>query len=221
MFRKFLVAGSIAIVLAFAGTVSAQDYKAEVTGFVGYSFSDGFTVDNVAIGGDVFNTISPVSGFSYGFTFGYFLNDNMEVGFLFGQQQSELEIKGPVAKESVTDLDVRNYHGVFTYNFGEYDSVVRPFFMGGIGATQYKPGDIMGNSVEGNTKLSTTWGGGVKLYPSEHVGIQAMARWTPTYIKSDPAGIWCSPYWPFACWPVSNAQYSNQFEFSAGVALRF
>jgi hypothetical protein len=44
-------------------------------------------------------------------------------------------------------------------------------------------------------------------------------RWTPTYIKSDAEGWWCDPYW--GCYVVGDAQYSNQFELSGGIVLRF
>ena len=221
MSRKLITAAISMLVLALAAAAGAQDKKVEITGFVGYTLSEGIEGDGVVIGGTLFNSINPTSSFSYGFTVGYFVTEDVEIGFLYDEQRSNLEIKGPTVKEEVADMKVRNYHGIFTYNWGDDRSVARPFLMGGLGATQYSPGDIMGNAIEGNTKFSTTWGGGVKLFPSENVGIQAMARWTPTYIKSDPAGIWCSPYWPFACWPVSSPDYSNQFEFSGGIALRF
>lgn len=207
--------------LLSAVTASAQDKKVEITGFVGYTLSEGIEGDGVIIDGNVFNSINPTNALSYGFTFGYFVTENVEVGFLYDQQDSTLEIKGPTIKEEVADMKLRNYHGIFTYNWGDDRSVARPFLLGGVGATQYSPRDIMGSPVEGNTRFSSTWGGGIKLFPGENVGIQVMGRWTPTYIKSDPGGIWCSPFWPFACWPVSNPDYSNQFEFSGGIALRF
>ena len=206
---------------ASAVTVSAQDKKIELTGFFGYTLSEGIEGDGVIIDGTLFNSINPTNALSYGFTFGYFVTENVEVGFLYDQQDSTLEIKGPTVKEELGDMKVRNYHGIFTYNWGDDRSVARPFLLGGVGATQYSPGDIMGAAVEGNTRFSSTWGGGIKIFPGENVGIQLMGRWTPTYIKSDPGGIWCSPFWPFACWPVSNPDYANQFEFSGGIALRF
>jgi len=45
-----------------------------------------------------------------------------------------------------------------------------------------------------------------------------MARFTPAYIKSDPAGYWCGFY---GCYVVGDAQYANQFELSGGLSLRF
>ena len=79
----------------------------------------------------------------------------------------------------------------------------------------------MDRDIESTTKFSTTWGGGVKAYPSPNVGIKVMGRWTPTYIKSDPGGIWCSPYWPWGCYVLEETDYSNQFELSGGVSFRF
>ena len=51
-----------------------------------------------------------------------------------------------------------------------------------------------------------------------------MGRWTPTYVKSDPAGVWWSPYWGSywgGCYQVADTDYSNPFELSASVAFRF
>ena len=73
--------------------------------------------------------------------------------------------------------------------------------------------------MPGLTKFSWAFGGGIKAYPSKNVGFKAMARWTPTYIKTDGYGWWCDPFW--GCAPVGNVQYSNQVEFSGGLLLRF
>ena len=103
-------------------------------------------------------------------------------------------------------------------------SKVRPYILGGIGATNY--GSVNYTNAAGaaastgsDTQFSTTWGAGVKFYPSTRVGFRVGMRWTPTYIKSDPGGWWCDPYW--GCYMVGNAQYANQFDFSGGVTIRF
>jgi hypothetical protein len=44
-------------------------------------------------------------------------------------------------------------------------------------------------------------------------------QWTPTYIKSDAEGWWCDPW--FGCYVVGSSQYSNQIEFTGGIAFRF
>jgi hypothetical protein len=101
---------------------------------------------------------------------------------------------------------------------------VRPFVFGGLGATHYGAVSYTGvagqsREIGGETQFSSTWGGGVKIFPGPRFGIRLQARWTPTYIKSEAAGWWCDPFW--GCYVVSNAQYSNQFELKGGVTLRF
>ena len=59
----------------------------------------------------------------------------------------------------------------------------------------------------------------MKIFPSPNFGIRLEGRWTPTYIKSDPEGYWCDPYW--GCYTFAEAEYSNQYELSGGIILRF
>ena len=211
--------------LAFASTSLAQG-RVEISGWGGYTFSEGINVDPNSVAGILVREVNPTSGLSYGVSFNVAVDDDgaMMIGFLIDQQESNLELKGAgggIGKTSVADMKVRNYHAIFTYNFGDYRDPVRPYILGGLGATQYSPGDVMGFAIDGNTKFSSTWGGGVKFFANDHVGINVGARWTPTYIKSDPAGVWCSPYWPGGCWQLSDPDYSNQLEFTGGITLRF
>ena len=148
--------------------------------------------------------------------------ENAEVGFLFGRQESRLDVTGTNTVE-VGDMAVTNYHGYFGYNFGAGDSPVRPYVFGGLGATTYGsvPFAVGGRvgETESETQFSTTWGAGVKFFPAPRAGVRFGVRWTPTYIKSDAAGWWCDPFW--GCYLVGDAQYSNQFEFNGGVTVRF
>ena len=121
------------------------------------------------------------------------------------------------------DASVYNYHGYFAYNFGESDATVRPYVLGGLGATQYGSLSVTAagatREIGGETQFSSTWGAGVKVFPGPRFGIRLEGRWTPTYIKSDAVGWWCDPFW--GCYVVGDAQYSNQFELSGGIVLRF
>ncbi len=219
MLRKISLVASM--VMLFAYSANAQDDRVEFGFFGGYTFSEGVVVDPFIIQGDVIDKIDVKSGFSYGFNFDVFVTENMQVGFQWGRQESKFGGSGPGADREFTDMQVNNYHGIFTYNWGDGDAAVRPFMYGGLGATNYSPGNIEGSAIESSTRFSTTWGGGVKAYPGRNVGVKVGARWTPTYIKSDAAGIWCSPYWPGACWVLSDTDYSNQFEFFGGITFKF
>jgi hypothetical protein len=220
--RKVLV---VMTVLTLAASASrAQDHKAEIGAVAGWTFSDGVSGNAVRAGdGKIYDRIDPKDSASFGLDIGFFVNENLEVGGLFSQQMSKM-VLGGTAERELGDWSIQNYHGIFTYNFGDSDAKARPYFFGGLGATHY--GSIGFTTVAGaakttggETQFSTTWGAGVKIYPGKNAGLKLGVRWTPTYIKSDAAGWWCDPYW--GCYMVGNAQYSNQFEFSGGVTFRF
>jgi opacity protein-like surface antigen len=202
--------------------VFAQEKRVEVNGTVGYSFSNGIDVSPQDWEGQTIDRLSPTSAFSFDLGMDVFLTEGWALGFNFGQQQGKL--RGRVrAGEDVdfTDMNINNYHGLFTYNFGDEDSEMRPYIFGGLGATQYAPSDIEGNAISSRTRFSTTWGGGVKFWPSDNFGFKGGVRWTPTYITTTPGGTWCSPLWPWNCWVVGNDHFSHQFEFVGGIVARF
>jgi hypothetical protein len=213
----------VAASVLLAGTAQAQDPRIEIGGNIGWTNSDGVTFDGIVAGdGNLYNGIEPKDSMSWSLSLGYFVNPNTEIGFLFDQQMSTLAVTGTTERE-IGDMNVSNYHGYFAYNFGESDAKVRPFLMLGLGATHYggvpfSVGGVSGQT-DGSSQFSGTFGAGVKLYPSQKVGLKLSARWTPTYIKSDSEGWFCDPYW--GCYVVGDPQYSNQLELSGGLVFRF
>lgn len=207
-----------------------QEYRVELKGFGGYTWSDGVPVRPQTIAGETIDRVTPKSGQSYGLGVGVFLSEQAEVGFQFTRQSSVLQgrVSGSVVlplTRDFADMKVYNYHAVFTYNHGFDDSPIRPFIFGGLGATHYDPdrtAPSQGNQpIEGDTRFSAIWGGGVKVYLDEHLGVTFTGLWTPTYINSSPAGTWCSGYWPGGCWQLTNSNYSHQFQLAGGASLRF
>lgn len=219
MLKRIIV--SAGLVVASCAPAFAQ--RAEVSGFYGWVFSDGVSGDAVAAGdGNIYDRVDPKDSGSFGFSVGVFLNPHSEVGFMWQRQSSTL-ILGGTAERELGDLAISSYHGYYAYNFGEADSPVRPFLFGGIGATSFGDVDVtlagVDRTIAGESQFSAIWGGGVKFFPSPHVGVRVAGSWTPTYIKSDAAGWWCDPFW--GCYLVGDAQYANQLEFSGGVTVRF
>ncbi len=215
----------MAAVCLLAGPLAwAQEARVEIGATAGWTFSDGVGGANAVVvpGVGTFTRIDPKDAFSWGLRLGFMVNENVEVGGLFNQQSTSLEISGTTTVK-LGDEKLYNYHGYIAYNFGGSNSKARPYVLGGLGATQF--GSVAVNvggqqrDIGGNTKFSTTWALGVKLYPGKNVGLRLEGRWTPTYIKSDSAGWWCDPYW--GCYVVGNAQYANQFELSGGINFRF
>jgi hypothetical protein len=220
---KNSVLAAALIVLIGAVPAFAQDVRPELSITVGWTFSDGVSGDPVLAGGQFYDRVDPKDSFNWGLGFGFPVNENVELGFLFGQQPSTLLAGGTTEKE-IGDFTTNTYHGYFGYNFGPGDAKVRPYFLFGLGATSYGGVDFtrangQAGSIASFTQFSTTWGAGVKGYGSGHVGYRAGASWTPTYIKSDSVGWWCDPYW--GCYVVGDPQYANQFSLNGGVLFKF
>ena len=130
MVRKALLV--VAFVAAASSAVQAQDHRVELSGTAGWTFSDGVTGSS---GG--FLRVDPKDAFSWGARIGFMLNDNIEIGGLFNQQSTQLELGGDSQSVELGDLKINNYHGYIAYNFGDSSAHVRPYFLGGAGATQY------------------------------------------------------------------------------------
>jgi hypothetical protein len=219
--RLGLVLIAFSLFLISASSASAQ--RVEASANVGYSASEGISLDDRVLLGQVYNTLAVDSGASFNFTFGVFATEQAEIEFLFSRQNSRLQADGPSGKLPLSELGVFNYMFNFVYNVGAKDSKIRPYFFGGLGATQYTFGDnlVTGSTgnIESESRFSTNWGGGVKFYFSPRVGAKVGLRWTPTLIKSDAAGVWCDPF--YGCWPLVDNDYSNQFETAGGITFRF
>src|SRR5580765_2852370 len=133
------------VLLVFAVSIAAtpafaQAPKAEVGVFLGWVYSDGVSGDNFRAGdGNIYNRVDPKDSFGWGLDIGVFVGPNAEVGFIYANQPSTLQVSGSSTVD-IGDMGVNNYHGTFTYNFGEGDARIRPYAMFGLGATSF--GDV-------------------------------------------------------------------------------
>ena len=222
MWRKS--AGLMAIIVLTAAKAAAQDPRVEISATAGWTFSNGVEADSslTVPGVGTFTSIDPKDAFSWGLRLGFFAGENSEIGFLFNQQPTELELGGTTTIK-LGDMKINNYHGYYAYNFGGGGAAVRPYLLFGLGATQYGKvtATVAGTSrdIAGESRFSGTGAFGVKVYPGENVGVRFEGRWTPTYITTSTTGWWCDPYW--GCYLVGDSKYSHQFELAAGVSFRF
>jgi hypothetical protein len=214
----------LCVVCLLWSVLPAAAQRVEVSGIYGWTLSDGIQGDTAVIAGDgnIYDTIASKDSQSWGFGVGVLATDQSEVGFLFNQQLSTLEISGTDTLD-VGDLTVNTYHGYFAYNFGDRSARARPYVMIGLGATNYGSVDFFALGAErqtpSQTQFSSTWGAGIKVFPSQYVGARFGFQWTPTYLRTEDAGWWCDPFW--GCYVVGDAKYSNQFRFEGGITARF
>jgi opacity protein-like surface antigen len=206
-----------------AGPAMAQG-KVEVGALIGWTLSDGVTgFPYRAPDGNTYDAVDLKDSMSWGLMVGVLANDYFEAGFMFNQQMSALRLEGTKSRD-LGDMAINSYHGYGAATFGDPKSKIRPYILGGLGATSY--GSVsytnaagMAASIGSATRFSTTWGAGVKFYASPRLGLRLGVRWTPTWKKSEPGGWWCDPYW--GCYTASHANYANQIDVSAGVTIRF
>ena len=208
--------------------VPAWAQRTEGSVSVGYSANDGIASDSRFLYGDFYQTAGIDDGTSYNFTLGVFATRGVEFEFLFGRQDSDLSAHGLRGSLALTPTAVYNYMGNVVYNWADEDSVLRPFVFAGLGATHYsfgefllpQPFDLQRFRVDDSeTRFSSAFGGGLKVYFTRYVGARFAVRVTPTYITSTPGGVWCDPF--YGCWPVTDDHYSTQFDTSVGVTFRF
>ena len=214
MLKKVLI-GALLCVAIGATAASAQTPRIAISGLVGWTFADGVSGNS-----NGFTRVDPQDSVHYGFSGGFFVNPNTEIGFLWRRQQTKLDASGPGGTTTFSDLNIDDYHGYFTYYFGDPEAKVQPYFMGGFGATHFGNVTLPSGIGVSNTQFSTVWGAGIQFKANDHVGFKGGFNWTPIYIKSDPGGWWCDPYWG-GCYIVGNAQYANQFELMGAVTVRF
>ena len=221
MLRKTVWAA--AFVVAASGAY-AYDPRAEASLDLGYTGSNGIQSTDVDPNAAFFE-IRPKSSWFWGVDFGYFVSDRFEIGALYAIQKSGLQYTTPKGFKDIGEgFDVQNIMGTFTFNTGDMRSRTRFYVLGGFGVTRFGNVTILGQNggtyqVGGKSKFASTWGAGVKAYPSDKFGWKVGIRWTPTNL-GETADEWlCGGS---ACVVTgTNTQYSNQLEGSVGFTLRF
>ena len=223
--RRSLSLPLVAVALVGVSTAAAQERRLEVGGNVGWTWSDSVRATNIlGTSGRLAPGIGPEDAVSYNLFASYFINENVQLGFQIGRQESELQVttRPPI---DLGSMGVENYHAVSTTLLGDDELQWRPYFLFGVGVTRYSRVNFTGldgvpRALPGKTRFSPTLGTGLKFYlPSHKYGLNVGLRWTPTFIKSGSEGFWCDPYW--GCFTKDDSQFAHQVELAAGVQLRF
>ena len=94
MFKRIVVLAAVCF-MASLGSARAQEPRAELSAFAGWTFSDGVSGTSVrAPDGNTYDRVDPKDSASWGFSFGILAGPNAEVGFIYGQQPSKLVLGG-------------------------------------------------------------------------------------------------------------------------------
>ena len=188
MFRTSVFLMTMTLIAA-----SASAQRAEVSGTVGWTVGDGVSGNAVVVPGvGTFDRVDPKDSWAWGLRLGLFAGENSEIGFLYDQQPTEIEVSG-TSTVKLGDIKLHNYHGYYAFNFGDAEAGVRPYVLFGLGATQYGTVSVTAanapREIVGETRFSWTTAAGVKVYPSNASGSASRGDGPrPTSSRRPPAG---------------------------------
>ena len=150
---------------------------------------------------------------SYGVSFGVRLEEDGLVEIRWARQDSYVhwqDVAPPIPRQRVI-LD--QFHGDFSreYIVDEWRPWARPFVLLSVGGTH------VSTSTDVNfTRFSFGIGGGVRFYPSRHIGFKIQAEWLPVLVEPQVAFICGS-----GCIVHVGGTIGSQGEVFVGPILRF
>lgn len=209
MSRRFWIP-ILALVLGSAAS-TAQAREVYISPMFGYT-----TAGSLDLGEQDLDDVKIEGGITWGGQLGFSASPGFTFEASYMQQETELSINGdninPAASRSF-DLTVAQLHGNFLFEKVGYGNTTRPYFLLGLGATFFNPsGDF-----DTESRFSFSIGAGVKVEASEKIGLKIQGKYNPTYLDEDYGGVWCDPFY---CYQVSDPDYLDQGEFSAGLTYK-
>ena len=183
--RWIAFAGTLVALTGSAVPATAQTHKVELTPFVGYMFGGEVNVWN--------GSMSVKDDMNYGLVLNFVLNRQGELQASYTRMDTELVYdEWKVGKRPIytTSVNVWQFGGQYRFN---PTATVRPFFSGTLGFTHYGVGDQLdadAPQMSSETFFSMVFGGGVKIFPSERIGIRLAGHLYSTILSSG-SGFWC------------------------------
>jgi outer membrane protein W len=171
----------LAFVLALATPAAAQ--RIEVTPLV--SYTSGVELDQTAA---EVEELTIEGGVTWSAQATYFITPRLGVGGHWTYRSAGLRMTTPSGSTELFRMAASQLHAEVVYQFRDPAAVLRPFVVGGVGATSFSATD-----VGDETKPSFSMGGGVKWFVQRHVGVVAQGRYKPTLLDDSGAEV-CDPF---------------------------
>ena len=155
------------------------------------------------------NHLDVSGGFTWGLQAARFFTPRWGAEVLWMRQSSALRIGTTAGSADLFTITAGQLQGNVVYRFSSADARLQPFVFAGLGATFFRADD-----VPSETKLALCFGGGVKYFFSDYVGVRGHVRYKPTVLNDTSAGNFCDPF--------SFCQGTlQQVEFAVGGVVRF
>ena len=210
----------LAIVLVVCSTPlrgqesTPKPLRFDFTPFAGYRTSMSFPVEPHVTGTNprVVLDASPSFGFSFGFRL---LPDREEdlVEFRWARQDSYVHTEEITPTPSQQRVVLNQFHGDFSHEpfIEEWPSWAKPYVLGSIGGTH-----LSSSSAISFTRFSFGLGGGIRFYPTRHLGFKIQAEWVPVLASPNVAFV-CGA----GCLIHVGGTATSQGEAFAGTFIRF
>ncbi|MHC4116383.1 MAG: outer membrane beta-barrel protein [Planctomycetota bacterium] len=160
---------------ASSGRISGTRKYLELTPMWGYTFGGRFEDKE----SDEKIKISDAS--SFGFRLGYDYGYNSQLEFLYSRQDTKLTNGDLFPRDTLFDLDISYFH-IGGSLFWNRRSSVQPYFTGTLGLTHMDPEE---SGVDSLTRFSMGFGGGVRYFPLQRIGLYTGLRGLVTFMESD------------------------------------
>ena len=199
------LAGTTIVIALLACTAPLSAQGLEIAPFGGYRF-----------GGDLFEIAAgrplDVDGApALGVVFDFPLWNGLQFEGLVSRQEADVLI--PLLPSGSL---VRQRFAIDQWQAGALQEFtngpIRPFLTSMFGLTRY------GGDFDSEVRFALGVGGGVKLFPSPHIGLRLDGRVFATFIDAGGTALACGPG---ACFVALHVNAAWQAEFSAGVVFRF
>ena len=201
--RGRLAGTAILIALVASAPLSAQGI--EIAPFGGYRF-----------GGDLFEIaagrpLDEDGASALGVVFDFPLWNGLQIEGLASRQEVQVLVPAlPSGAPVRTQISVDQWLGGALQEFT--DGPIRPFLTSTFGLTRYAA------DADSEIRFAMSAGGGVKLFPSSHVGVRLDGRVIATFVDASGNAFACTPG---ACLVALHVNIAWQAEFSAGVVFKF
>jgi hypothetical protein len=196
----------LAIAVLMAGAHAAYAQAFEVVPFGGYRFGGGFnelvTGEEVDVDGAV--AVGGIVNIPF---------RDLQIEALFTRQQARFTLPvtvDPAGTRWKITVDHYQLGGLRELSYGR----ARPFLTGTLGLTRYE------SDGDNEIRFSLAGGGGVKLYPTRHLGLRLDGRLYLTFVDVDGDSLFCSSTLG-VCIGSIDAVVVWQAEFTAGLIIQF
>jgi opacity protein-like surface antigen len=146
----------------------------EITPMWGYTFGGEFEDEE----NDETIDISEESSIGFRLAYDYGLYSQIE--FIYSHQETELTGGDSFPRDALFGLDIHYFHIGGTLFWGR--DKWQPYFTGTVGLTHFNPED---SGIDSLTRFSMGFGGGVRYFPTERVGLYLGARALVTFVNSE------------------------------------